>query len=362
MRAAACLTALGLVLATPAFAQQHPGHPPAQPAPKPAPAKPKPKAAPAKPKPAPKATPVKPAAEQTPAPDSAPGEEAMPAMDWPTELPAGDAPKDEMQGMPGMEGMDHSAHGGMAEEEVGNEPPPPAPADNAADAVFGAAAMRPSRDQLRREHGGDTAWMVLVDQAEWRVGDGEDGFAWNGEAWWGGDYNRLVVKSEGESTNGDLEEAEVQVLYSRAISPYFDLQAGVRQDLQDGPKRTYVTAGFEGLAPYWFETEGAVFLSNKGEGFARLEGSYDLRLTQRLILQPRAEINLSAQDVPELELGSGVTDLELGLRLRFEVKREFAPYAGITYGRKFGGTADYAKALGEDEDEVRFVVGLRAWF
>lgn len=336
----ACLTALSLALATPAFAQ-HQVHP-----------------MPAQPGPAPAAAP-KPASE--PAPQVEPEDDAMPAMYWPTELPQGEPANDGMSGMSGMEGMDHSAHAGM-EEEVGAEPPPAAPSDHAADAVFGAAAMRPSRDLLREEHGGSNNWLVMIDQAEWGVRDGDDGYAWNGEARYGGDYNRFVVKSEGEGASGDLEKAEVQLLYSRAISPYFDLQAGLRQDLQDGPRRTYATVGFEGLAPYWFETEGAVFLSNKGEAFARLEGSYDLRLTQRLILQPRAELNLSARDIPELELGSGVTDLELGLRLRYQVTREFAPYVGVTFDRKFGGTADYAKSLGEDDQETSFVIGVRAWF
>jgi len=341
MRRAACLTALGLLFATPAFAQHHPHHPmPAQPTPEHA----------AAPAPAPAST-----------PESLPEDDAMPAMDWPTELPPGDAPTGDMDGMSGMEGMDHSAHG-VTDEDVGSEPPPPAPTDHPADAIFGEAAMRPSRDQLQVEHGGSSTWMVLIDQAEWRARDGEDGFAWSGEAWFGGDGNRLVVKSEGEGSDGDLEEAEVQLLYSRAISAYFDLQAGLRQDLQGGPKRTYVTVGVEGLAPYWFETEGALFVSNEGEAFARLEGSYDLRLTQRLILQPSAEVNLSARDIPELELGSGVTDLELGLRLRYQVTREFSPYVGVTYGRKFGGTADYAKAAGEDDTETSFVVGVRTWF
>jgi copper resistance protein B len=343
MRRAACLTALGLLFATPAFAQHHPHHPmPAQPTPEHA-------AAPA-PAPAPAST-----------PESLPEDDAMPAMDWPTELPPGDAPTGDMDGMSGMEGMDHSAHG-VTDEDVGSEPPPPAPTDHPADAIFGEAAMRPSRDQLRVEHGGSSTWMVLIDQAEWRARDGEDGFAWSGEAWFGGDGNRLVVKSEGEGSDGDLEAAEVQFLYSRAISPYFDLQAGLRRDLQDGPKRTYVTVGVEGLAPYWFETEGALFVSNEREAFARLEGSYDLRLTQRLILQPSAEVNLSARDIPELELGSGVTDVELELRLRYQVTREFSPYVGVTYGRTFGGTADYAKAAGEDDTETSFVVGVRTWF
>lgn len=332
MRRAAHLTALGLVFATPAMAQHHPGHP--MPAPEPA----------AAPAPAPAST-----------PESLPEDDAMPAMDWPTELPPGDAPTE------GMEGMDHSAHG-ETDDEVGSEPPPPAPTDHPADAIFGPGAMQPSRDQLQLEHGGSSTWMVLIDQAEWRIRDGEDGFAWNGEAWWGGDDNRLVVKSEGEGSDGHMEEAEVQLLYSRAISAYFDLQAGLRQDLQDGPKRTYVAVGVEGLAPYWFETEGALFVSDEGEPFARLEGSYDLRLTQRLILQPSAEVNLSARDIPELELGSGVTDLELGLRLRYQVTREFSPYVGVTYGRKFGGTADYAKAAGEDDTETSVVVGVRTWF
>ncbi len=332
MRRAACLTALGLLFATPAFAQHHPHHPmPAQP------------------------TPQVPVTTPASTPESAPEDDAMPAMDWPTELPPGDAPTG------GMEGMDHSAHGEV-DDEVGSELPPPAPTDHPADAIFGEAAMQPSRDQLQVEHGGSSTWMVLIDQAEWRVRDGEDGFAWSGEAWWGGDENRLVLKSEGEGSDGDLEEAEVQLLYSRAISPYFDLQAGLRQDLQDGPKRTYVTVGVEGLAPYWFETEGALFVSNEGEAFARLEGSYDLRLTQRLILQPSAEVNLSARNIPELELGSGVTDLELGLRLRYQVTREFSPYVGVTYGRKFGETADYAKATGEDDTETSFVIGVRTWF
>lgn len=105
-----------------------------------------------------------------------------------------------------------------------------------------------------------------------------------------------------------------------------------------------------------------MFLSNKGEAFVRVEGSYDLRLTQRLILQPSAEVNLSAQDIPELELGSGVTDLELGLRLRYQVTREFSPYAGVIFARKFGGTADYAKAAGEDDTETSVVFGVRTWF
>jgi copper resistance protein B len=260
--------------------------------------------------------------------------------------------------------MDHSAMGhGAAEEPVGNAPPPPAPTDRAADRYFDKAAMDRARRIIRNEHGANASYQVMASVAEYQVRDGEDGYRWDGEAWIGGDTHRLVIKSEGEgSFDGGLESGEVQALYSRAIGPYFDLQAGVRQDIQRGPKRTYATVGFEGLAPYWFEVEGTAFLSNEGEVMGRLEGSYDLRLTQRWILQPRVEANFSAQDVPELELGSGLTNLEAGLRLRYEVRREFAPYIGVSWDRKFGGTADSARLHGDDPLETSIVLGARAWF
>lgn len=251
----------------------------------------------------------------------------------------------------------------MGEAAVPSEPAPPAPTDHAAERFYSPEAMAAARAQLAREHGGEPAWKVMLSTAEVRPTSGDDAYAWEGEAWYGGDIHRLVVKSEGEGVfGGDLHEAELQGLYSRAIGPYFDLQAGVRHDFKPGPSRTYATIGFEGLAPYWFELEGAAFLSEKGDLSARLEGSYDLRLTQKLILEPRAEVNLSAQDVRELGLGSGVTDAELGLRLRYEIAREFAPYVGVVHTRKFGDTADLARASGEDARETSLVVGIRAWF
>lgn len=374
MRASVLLASLPLLIATPALAQ-HQGHP------MPAAGAPVPKA----PQPPP-----------SPLPSALPADEpdAMPAMDWPTDAPTNvkaeteDEPSMEgmdhsnMEGMkpaPGMPAMDHSKmegmkpapgtptmdHSGMdmAEEEAGNEPPPPAPTDHAADRVFGAAAMGKARDLLREEHGGTTTSMFMLKIGEWQVRDGENGYRWDGEAWFGGDYNRLVLKSEGEGgEDSGLESGEIQALYSRAISPYFDLQTGIRQDLQQGPKRTYVTVGFEGLAPYWFDTEGALFLSNKGELLGRIEGTYDLRLTQRWILQPRAEVNFSAQDIPEMAIGPGVSDIELGVRLRYEIRREFAPYIGVSFDRKFGDTADFARAMGEDVEATSIVVGIRAWF
>ena len=232
-----------------------------------------------------------------------------------------------------------------------------------ADRVWGREAMAPTRAALYKEHGGGTFSQIMFNLAEYQVRDGRDGYRWDGEGWFGGDVDRFVVKSEGSGSFGNgIEDAEIQALYSRAVGPYFNVQAGVRHDFRPSPSRTYATVGFEGLAPYWFEVEGALFLSDKGDVLARLEGYYDQRLTQRLILQPRAELNLSAQDVRENGIGSGLSDIELGLRLRYEVAREFAPYVGVSWDRKLGTTARFARAAGEDPSSPSVVLGIRAWF
>jgi copper resistance protein B len=239
---------------------------------------------------------------------------------------------------------------------------PPIPTDHAADRDFDPAVMAAARDVLRQEHGAMTFSKVMANLAEYQAHAG-GGYRWEGEAWIGGDIDRLVVKSEGEGTRRQgVEAAEVQALYSHAMGPYFDLQAGLRQDFKPTPRRTYATVGVEGLLPYWFEVQGALFLSDRGELLGRAEGTYDLRLTQRLIMQPRAELNFAAQDVREIGLGSGLTRAELGLRLRYEIRRAFAPYVGVSYDRKFGGTADLARAAGERPASTSFVVGLRGWF
>ena len=249
-----------------------------------------------------------------------------------------------------------------AEEVIPDTPAPPPPTDHAADRDFDPAVMAIARQGLRREHGELRYSKVIAKLAEYQSRSGADGYRWDGQASFGGDINRLLLKSEGEGTSGEgVEAAELQALYSRAVTPYLDLHAGVRQDFQ--PRgRTYATVGVEGLFPYWLDLEGALFLSTKGELLARAEGSYDLRLTQRLILQPRAELNLAAQDTPATRTGSGLADAELGLRLCYEIRREFAPYFGISYDRRFGRTADYARAAGEDPEATSVVVGLRAWF
>jgi copper resistance protein B len=290
-------------------------------------------------------------------PEASKSSSGMPGM----AMPGGGQDDKNMAAMPGM-AMDGMAATGTA-LPAGNAPAPHPFTANYADRVFPAAIMDRSRSATMRESGGQNFYQVLFNLAEYQFRDGKDGYRWDGQAWFGGDVNRLIVKTEGEGTFREgVDAAEVQALYSRAVGPYFNLQGGVRHDLQPTPTRTYATVGIEGLAPYMFETEAAVFLSTKGELLGRLAGWYDERITQRLILQPRVELNLSAQNVRETRIGAGLSNAELGLRLRYEIAREFAPYVGVSYDIKTGRTADYARADGKDTKTASLVAGIRVWF
>lgn len=245
--------------------------------------------------------------------------------------------------------------------------PPPVAAlsgpANAADAVYGADAMSGARRQFRNEHGNIVTYKVLIDRLETRISNGRDGYAWDGEAWYGGDIDKLWIKSEGEGDFGSSpESAEVQALWSHALDPWFNLQTGVRYDFRPNPGRAHLVLGVQGLAPYWFEVDGALFLSEKGDLTARFEAEYDQRITQQLILQPRIEFDLAAQDVAEIGIGSGLSTAEAGLRLRYEISPEFAPYIGVQYERAFGDTRDFRRAAGEDTGGFGFLIGLRTWF
>lgn len=247
-----------------------------------------------------------------------------------------------------------------ADLPVGAAAPPPAIADALADPVFGAGPMRRARAVLASEHGAAPISKVQADLLEWAPN--ADGYRWAVEGRYGGDLNRFAFRTEGEGRSGKgAEAAEVQLLYSRAVDRYTDVQLGLRYDLEPR-SRAYAAAAVDVMFPYWFEAEGSLFLSDKGDLLARLEGSYDLRLTQRLVLQPRAELEIAAQDIRRSEIGSGLSSGEFGLRLRYEVRREFAPYIGVSHERAFGRTADFARAAGEDVGETQFVVGLRTWF
>ena len=268
----------------------------------------------------------------------------------------------------GMSQMDHSAmgHGASADHMAIPEGPPPPEALQgpafAADAFVGAEEMAASRAAVTKEVSGTPVFWFQGDRLEYRLREGDDGSLWDVQGYYGGDYNKFWFKSEGEGSFGEtIESAEVQALWSRAIAPFFDFQAGVRQDFT-GPERTHAVVGIQGLVPYEFEVDAAAFLSNKGDLTARIEGEIDQFITQRLIVQPRAEIALSAQDIPELGIGSGIDTIEVGIRLRYEFAREFAPYIGIDQEWKIGNSRDFARADGEDPSVTNYVVGVRFWF
>jgi copper resistance protein B len=208
----------------------------------------------------------------------------------------------------------------------------------------------------------------LVDQLEYRAQQGTDTLFWNIEGWLGGDYNKLWVKTEGDQgLSGDNGgEAEGQLLYSRLIAPFFYFQVGGRyqrvSDNTSDHSRGFGVIGFQGLAPYWFNIEPALFISQDGDVSARLEAEYELLLTQRLIAQPRLEVNVAAQEVKKFGVGKGFNDVELGLRLRYEIRRQFAPYIGVSWTRLLGDTADLARQEGSQVDNLAFVVGVRIWY
>ena len=246
---------------------------------------------------------------------------------------------------------------------AGNAPPPPVPVANAADAFFTPAEMEMGRHHLQEFHGGQKLFQMLNNLTEYRAGNGADGYAWESEGWYGGDINRFWFKTEGEGAFGEgVESAEVQALYSHAIDPYWNVQGGIRYDFKPNPSRVYATVQIEGLAPSFFDVEGALFLSNKGEVMARGGGYYDQRITQRLILQPRVEVDFAAQNSREIGVGAGLSKAEIGVRLRYDIRREFAPYIGVQYQRAFGRTARYLRDEGEDVGGFQFLAGVRTWF
>lgn len=279
-----------------------------------------------------------------------------PAAATPQAAPAGEHGGHDMAAMPATQQTGTNL-------PAGDAPAPALPGDHYADRVYSPAEMARARHEMMKEEGAQTFSLIMFNLAEYNARNGRDGYRWDAEGWFGGDINRFVVKSEGEGAFREgVESAEIQALYSRAIGPYFNLQAGLRYDFRPNPARTYAVVGVEGLAPYWFEVGGSLFLSNKGELLGRLEGYYDQRLTQRLVLQPRVELDFAAQDVPETRTGAGLSTAELGLRLRYEITRQFAPYIGVSYDAKAGQTARYARADGEDPTTVNFVMGTRIWF
>ncbi|AJW43453.1 MULTISPECIES: copper resistance protein B [Ralstonia] len=276
-----------------------------------------------------------------------------------------------MQGMDhgSMQGMDHGSMQGMDHGSMnmqGGSAPPDARDPDAYSGGYqlgtGKYALGDPRHMMMMadEH---NFGSVLVDRLEWVHGSDANATAYELQARFGSVYNKAVLKAEGDVSKGRFEEARTELLWSHAVSTFWDTQLGIRNDTGFGrPARNWVAFGVQGLAPYWFDLEATAYVGNSGRTALRLSSEYELLLTQRLILQPRVEANFYGKRDPDLAIGSGLSNATAGLRLRYEFSRQFAPYIGVERSQSFGGTANMIEAAGGRRGETRFVAGVRLWF
>ncbi|MGJ7901039.1 copper resistance protein B [Lysobacter sp. 1R34A] len=283
----------------------------------------------------------------------------------PTQAPVASQPADHSR-------MDHSAmdHSQMDHSKTGHsgrphaigtppasEPREPIPPPTDADR---AAAFPPVSHHMRHAPAVNSYFVLnRLEAVEAEHGSAQ---AWEGQAWIGTDTDRLWLRSEGEREHGRTESADLEVLYGRAISPWWDLVAGLKHDFAPADSQSWAAIGVQGLSPYKFEVAATAYVGESGRTALNLEAEYELLLTNRLILQPLIEVELSGRDDPQRGIGSGLSSVEAGLRLRYEITRRFAPYVGVGWERAFGGTADYRRDAGEQVEDTRLVAGLRLWF
>lgn len=294
-------------------------------------------------------------------------------------IPASSAPADaaNMSGMDhskmNMPSMDHGAmntgamntgssemdHGAM--QMQGGSAPPDARDPDAHSGGYtldsGKYSLGPAqRLRLSDEH---NFASVKMDRLEYVRARGNEWAAYEGQAWFGGTYNRVVLKAEGEVADSKLQESQTELLWGHAVSTFWDTQLGVRVDHGQGvPNREWLAFGVQGLAPYWFDIDATAYIGPSGRTALSLSAEYDLLLTQKLVLQPRVEVNFYGKRDKAREIGSGLSDGTAGLRLKYEVTRQFAPYIGVEWAGKFGQTATFAQDAGERTRETRFVAGL----
>ena len=249
---------------------------------------------------------------------------------------------------------EHTTHKRAGQEQI--EPTTPIPPITEADRAAAFPDVEPHAI-------GDNAvyTFVLLDELEWQGDRSAGGLNWEAKGWVGGDRNRLWFRAEGQADDGALDDAEAHVLYGRAIARWWDVVVGVRQDMRPGPAQTWAAFGVQGLAPYWFEIEATGYVSDGGQTAVRLEADYELLLTNRLVLRPLVEFNLYGKSNLERGIGSGLSSTDVGVRMRYEVRREFAPYVGVTWHNSFGETRELAEASGDAASRLRLVAGLRLW-
>jgi copper resistance protein B len=213
-------------------------------------------------------------------------------------------------------------------------------------------------------HMDDDPWhaMVLVDQLEWQDAEEGDALAWDLEAWAGSDHDRVLLRAEGERVDGETEENRLELLWWQPVTARWDLVAGLRQDLEPEAARSYAALGVQGLAPGWIHVEATAYFGERGQSGVVVKAGPELLLTNRLLLAPLVEIDAWGRDDEVNGIGNGVSRVTAGLRLRYEIRREFAPYVGLEWAGKLGDTADLARDAGESVRDARWVAGLRVWF
>jgi copper resistance protein B len=202
---------------------------------------------------------------------------------------------------------------------------------------------------------------VMFDRLEWQGAD-QPGFAWNASTWYGGDLDKLWLSTEGERSAGRTGESRIELAWDRIVTPWWSTRLGLRHDAGTGPARDWAAAGIAGLAPGLVAVEASVYLGDGGRSALRLTTERDLLLTQRLVLQPQLELQAYGTADPARLVGAGLSDIKLGLRLRYEIRREIAPFVGIGWVGRFGDTADLRRDAGESGDEWQWLAGIRAWF
>lgn len=228
--------------------------------------------------------------------------------------------------------------------------------------VAGALWLVPAGAALAAMEDDPLVAFLGADRFEWRDADEGSLLGVEADVWLGYDLRKLWLKLEVEASDDDTESAELQILYSRAVDPNWDLRLGARRDFEPRPERDWIAFGFAGLAPYWIEVDATLFADGDGQANLRIEAEYELMLTQRWVLVPEIELNWFGEDDDDLGVGAGFADLEASLRLQYEIRRDFAPYIGIHYERLFGDTRDRADAAGADADETQLIAGAHFWF
>ncbi len=265
----------------------------------------------------------------------------------------GNAPPEAAAGSGAGKDAGRMDHGSMQ----GGDPPPDARDPHA---YSGGYTLDPSRPLRMGDE--QSFASLMVDRFESARTRDSSFTTYELQGWFGRDYDRAVLKAEGEVDGGKLHDARTELLWGHAVAAYWDTQLGVRYDSGLKPDRRWLAFGIQGLAPYWFEIDATAYVGENGRTALRLDAEYELLLTQKLILQPRFEANFYGKSDTQRERGSGLSDTALGLRLRYEIRREFAPYIGIERSNKYGGSADFARAEGQRTSESRVVAGLRFWF